>query len=230
MLPLAAVALGLLALDPLSTHLPSALTLLALGAFALWSAARGLEADSARLGTIVLAGALLLRLLLLPLAPSLSDDVLRYLWDGRVAAAGRNPYALPPAAAELAPLRDELWRALPHRHVPTVYPPLALAAFSIAARTPFPLALWKGAAAAGDLAACALLLALARRLGVPAGRTVWYAWNPLVALETAGMGHVDGLGVAACVAAVLLVLPRRGGAGSPVAAGACAAAGALTKL
>lgn len=220
------MALGLLALDPLSDHLPSALALLALGPLALWSAARRLEVDSGSVRAAVLAGAVLLRLPLLPLAPTLSDDVLRYLWDGRVAAAGRNPYALPPAAAELAPLRDELWRALPHRQVPTVYPPLAVAAFSIAARTPWPLPLWKALAAAGDLAACALLLALARRLGVPAGRTVWYAWNPLVALETAGMGHVDALGVAACLAAVLLVTTRR----SPVGAAACAAAGALTKL
>lgn len=230
------MALGLLALDPLSDHLPSALALLALGSLALWSAARRLEVDSGSVGAAVLAGALLLRLPLLPLAPTLSDDVLRYLWDGRVAAAGRNPYALPPAAAELAPWRDELWRSLPHRQVPTVYPPLAVAAFSIAARTPWPLPLWKALAAAGDLAACALLLALARRLGVPAGRTVWYAWNPLVALETAGMGHVDALGVAACLGAVLLLTSRRSVTGSAAGlaavggAAACAAAGALTKL
>ena len=56
-----------------------------------------------------------------------------------MAAAGLNPYALPPAAPELAPLRDEIWRRLPHTEVPTVYPPLAIAAFSIASRLPFPL-------------------------------------------------------------------------------------------
>ncbi len=152
--------------------------------------------------------------------------MLRYLWDGRVAAASRNPYALAPEAAELTPLRDPLWQALPHRAVPTVYPPLAVGAFSIAARLPFPLAAWKVMVTAADLLACALLLALARRLGVPEGRTVWYAWNPLVALEVAGMGHVDAFGVAAVLGAVLLLVARR----PPVLAGACAAAGALAKL
>ncbi len=45
--------------------------------------------------TIVLV-ALLLRILLFPSAPSLSDDYHRYLWDGRVQAAGINPYRYAP--------------------------------------------------------------------------------------------------------------------------------------
>lgn len=173
----------------------------------------------------VLLGALLLRLPLLALPPVLSDDALRYLWDGRAALAGFNPYVLPPAAPELAALRDEIWPHLPHQDVPTVYPPLAIAAFSIASRFPAPLLAWKAMAMAADLGACALLLALARRRGIPESRVAWYAWNPLVALETAGMGHVDALGVAAAVGAVLAVTSRR-----PVSAAAWAAAGALAKL
>jgi hypothetical protein len=182
---------------------------------------------------------LLLRVALIPLPLTLSDDALRYLWDGRVAMAGFDPYLSPPAATELIPLRDEIWRRLPHRDVPTVYPPLAMTAFSIATRLPFPLLAWKGIATAADLGTCALLLALARRRGLPPGRTVWYAWNPLVALEIAGMGHVDALGVAAVVAAVLCLTPRRGAektAAVPAAvwagvwAGVWAALGILAKL
>ncbi len=172
-------------------------------------AARRLDATSEPAGRAILLGALLLRLPLLPLPPTLSDDVLRYLWDGRVAAAGQNPYLLPPAAPELTPLRDDLWRRLPHRQIPTVYPPLAVAAFSIAARLPFPILSWKLLVTGADLAACALLLRLARQLGLPAGRTVWYAWNPMVALEVAGHGHVDVLGVAAALAVVSILLARR---------------------
>lgn len=180
-------------------------------------------------GTILL-GALLLRLPLLPLPPVLSDDALRYLWDGKVAAAGFNPYALAPADGKLAPLRDEAWRRLPHKEVPTVYPPLAVAAFSIASRLPFPLLAWKLAATAADLLGCWLLLAVARRLGVPEGRTVWYAWSPLVALEVAGMGHVDALGTAAVVGAVLWLLSRPAGPRDAAASATLAAAGALAKL
>ncbi len=160
----------------------------------------------------------------------MSDDALRYLWDGKVAAAGLNPYALAPAAEQLIPLRDGIWRRLPHKQIPTVYPPLAIAAFSIASRLPFPLLAWKLIAAGADLLACWLLLCLARRLGVPEGRAAWYAWNPLVALEVAGMGHVDALGVAAMVGAVLWLIPSPSGSRRPGVAASLAAAGALAKL
>ncbi|HEY0555780.1 MAG TPA: hypothetical protein VGG20_16115 [Thermoanaerobaculia bacterium] len=225
-LPLVAANLGLLLVFDLAHHLVPTLALLGAAFLMLLFAAPRLEAARGRVSGAVLLGALLLRLPLLPLPPSLSDDVLRYLWDGKVAAAGFNPYALAPAAEKLTPLRDEIWRRLPHRSIPTVYPPLSLAAFSIAIRTPFPMPVWKLMAAGADLAACWLLLLVARKLGVPEGRTVWYAWNPLVALEVAGMGHVDVLGAAAVVGAVLLLLPpvRRGGAA------ALAAAGVLAKL
>jgi alpha-1,6-mannosyltransferase len=182
------------------------------------------------LGEAILLGALLLRLPLLPLPPALSGDALRYLWDGKVAAAGFNPYALPPAAEELTPLHDAAWRRLPHSQVPTVYPPLSVAAFSIASRLPFPLLAWKLMATAADLLGCWLLLAVARRRGLPEGRAVWYAWNPLAALEVAGMGHVDVLGVAAVVGAVLCLLPRSGPSRSVGAAAILATAGALAKL
>ena len=178
-------------------------------------------------GGAILLGALLLRLPLLPLPPTLSDDALRYLWDGKVASAGFDPYALAPGAGGLTLLRDETWRSLSHKAVPTVYPPLSLAAFSIASRLPFPMTAWKMMASMADLAGCWLLLLLARKLGIPEGRTAWYAWNPLVALEIAGMGHVDALGVAAVLGAVLLLVPpvRRRGAVATLAA-----AGVLAKL
>jgi hypothetical protein len=226
-LPLAAAGLGLLFVFDLASHLGSTLALLGAAFLSLLYAARRLEAAGAPLGKAILLGAALLRLPLLPLPPALSDDVLRYLWDGKVAAAGFNPYALAPAAEELTPLRDATWRRLPHSEVPTVYPPLAVAAFSIASRLPFPLLAWKLVATAADLLCCWLLLALARNLGLPEGRTVWYAWNPLVALEVAGMGHVDVLGVTAVVGAVLCLVRRPA---RPGTSAVLAAAGVLAKL
>jgi hypothetical protein len=225
-LPLVAANLGLLLVFDLGHHLALTLALLGAAFLALLFAAPRLEAARVPLSGAILLGALLLRLPLLPLPPSLSDDLLRYLWDGKVAAAGFNPYALAPAAEKLTPLRDETWRRLPLGEAPTVDPPLSLAAFSIASRLPFPMLLWKLMATGADLAACRLLLSIARKLGLPPGRTAWYAWNPLVVLEVAGMGHVDALGVTAGVGAVLCLLPpvRRRGAVM------LATAGVLAKL
>ncbi|HEX6901589.1 MAG TPA: hypothetical protein VF789_17810 [Thermoanaerobaculia bacterium] len=226
-LPLVAANVGLLLVYDLAHRLALTLALLGAAFLGLLWAARRLEAVRASTGGAVLLGALLLRLPLLPLPPTLSDDVLRYLWDGRVAATGLNPYALAPASERLTLLRDEAWRRLPHTQVPTIYPPLSIAAFSIASRMPFPILCWKTMATAADLLACWLLLKLAGRLGLPAARAAWYAWNPLVALEVAGMGHVDALGVAAAIGAVLCLVsqPRKTGE-----AAVWAAAGVLAKL
>ena len=231
-------AVGALALvGDLARHLGTTLALLA-AAFAAWMVAvERLEADFRafpRLGVLILAVALVLRLPLLALPTTLSDDALRYVWDGRVAISGANPYALAPEADALVPLRDDLWQRLPHRGVPTVYPPLALAVFSIAAATAWPVLVLKVLLTAADLAACAGLLALARRRGLPAARAAWYAWNPLVAVEVAGMGHVDALAAAAAVGAVLALSPRPAPGGlrrsRPVLAAAAAAAGVAAKL
>src|SRR3954452_756430 len=70
--------------------------------------------------------------------PLLSTDLFRYVWDGRVQAAGINPYLHVPAAPELAPLRDagDGWGAIyPHINradtAPTIYPPAAQALFAL---------------------------------------------------------------------------------------------------
>lgn len=222
---LAAALAGLLTLGDLARHLPAALALLALGFGALLVAARRLERERRPLAATIVLVAAVLRVLLLPLPATLSDDVLRYVWDGRVVLSGANPYALTPDAPELADLRDERWRRMPHRDVATVYPPLALATFAVAAATPWPVAVLKILLAAADLAGCWLLVGVARRLGVPEGRAVWYAWNPLVVLEVAGMGHVDALAVALTIAAVAALYRGRA-----ALSGLAAGAGVLAKL
>ncbi len=169
--------------------------------------------------------AALLRIPLLPLPPTLSDDALRYVWDGRVVSAGFNPYLTAPEHESLAELRDERWRIMPHKEVPTVYPPLALGLFALGALAPDPVLGIKILLVFIDLLACALLFALARRIGAPPGRAAWYAWNPLVVLEVAGQGHIDALMVACMIAAVLCI-----GAKRPIAAGMATVGGIAAKL
>lgn len=200
--------------------------LLAFGA--LWWGLRRLGAATGSRGDVPVAGvlavAVVLRLLALPLAPSLSDDVYRYLWDGRVAASGANPYLLAPDDESLTGLRDDLWRKTAHRDVATVYPPLALGMFAGATTLPRPLFAYKLALAGVDLAGCALLLLLARRRG-DAWAALAYIWNPLLVVEGAGMGHVDVLGASLVIACLWLL-----SAGRNAAAGTAAALAVLAKL
>lgn len=194
--------LGLLVVFDLKAHPILVLSALAVGFLGLFVAVPALGRVGPVSCATLLLGAIALRLLLLPLPPTLSDDLLRYVWDGRVAVSGQNPYALAPDAEELKDLRTPAWEAMPHKDVATVYPPVALALFSIASLTPKPMYGLKLILVLLEVVGCWLLIRLADRRGIPRHRVAWYAWNPLVALEVAGMGHVDAAGVLAVVAAV----------------------------
>lgn len=224
--PLVAAHVGLLVLWDLGARPIATMWLLGAAFFGLvWTTT--LVANRIRAAG-VLTVAVLLRLILIPIPATLSDDILRYQWDGRVIVNGQNPYALAPEAPELEPLRDTLWQRMPHKEVPTVYPPVALLAFSIASVTPSPAFALKLLLVAAELLGCWLLIRLARQRGQPPGRVAWYAWNPLVVVEVAGMGHVDALMVPMMVAAVLFLTRAR--TGDAARAGVAAALGVLVKL
>jgi hypothetical protein len=203
--------------------LPSALPrhlLLYVAAGLAWAAATlvvtRLPPSRAQLFVIVVVG-LALRLPAWRAPPVHSDDIYRYEWDGKVQRAGVNPYRFAPDAAELVALRDADWARINNRPLPTIYPPLAEAAFAAAPS----LRRWKLLVALADVAVALLLylgLADPRRL-------VLWAWSPLVVMELALNAHVDALGVALLVAA-LLAWER----GRTAAAGALVAAAAAVKL
>ena len=175
-----------------------------------------LPASRAQLAVVALV-ALALRVPAWLAPPAHSDDVHRYLWDGRVQRAGINPYRFAPDAPELAALRDDGWTRINNRALPTIYPPLAEAAFAAA---PSPGA-WKLLVALGDLGVALLLyIGLADRR-----RLVLWAWSPLVVMELGLDAHVDALGVALLIAGLLAW--QRGRAS---AAGALIAAAAAVKL
>jgi hypothetical protein len=138
-----------------------------------------------------------LRATLVARAPDLSDDMFRYLWDGRVAAAGISPYAWAPRDPAVSRLAPELAPKVAHREIVTVYPPVAQAAFRVFGGSGGPI-VWKAFAAAADLSVVALLWSAG---GTGAGfASALYAFHPLPVTEAAGEGHLDPLGVALLLA------------------------------
>jgi hypothetical protein len=67
----------------------------------------------------------------------------------------------------------------------------------------------KGAMVICDLLLVAVLLRLLRRVGIPAGQILIYAWNPLVVSEVAGNGHVDVLAVLFLITGIHLIIVER---------------------
>ncbi len=127
--------------------------------------------------------------------PALSDDMYRYIWDGRVQAHGISPYRYPPDALELAFLRDpQIYPSINRKAAVTVYPPAAEAAYFLLWKImPDSVHWFQVVMAAGGLLAGILLVGLLGDLGRPPGRVLLFLWSPLLIFETAHSAHVDGL-------------------------------------
>ena len=160
--------------------------------------------------TAIVIAAAVFRLSLLFSFPTLSDDIYRYVWDGRVQWAGINPYRFAPLAQELAHVRDALiYPKINHPELPTIYPPIAQIAFWVGYGISGGILGIKVLLACADLIAGWLIVCLLRHFGQ---RTQWvliYFWHPLVVVEIAGNGHIESLGIVALLAALYLFLKGR---------------------
>jgi Glycosyltransferase family 87 len=177
---------------------------------------------------LVLAGAAAVALAALAAPPRTSNDMYRYAWDGRVQAAGISPYAHPPAAPELAKLRDGwlfptkrpcqgwgltqtasgLCVRINRPTVPTIYPPVAEAwFFTVHVLSPTnsrhkPLQVGGAVLAFGTTLA---LLTVLRRRGDPRrapARAALWGWCPAVPFEAVNNTHIDTFGVLLVVLAL----------------------------
>jgi alpha-1,6-mannosyltransferase len=126
--------------------------------------------------------------------PGSDDDIHRYLWDGRVQRLGYNPYIVVPSDPALGGLHTPETRTLNNPDVPSPYPAGAELFFrSVTAIHESVFAL-KVAFVICDFAIVFVLLDILRRSGEGAHWVLAYAWNPLLAIEVAGSGHIDIVG------------------------------------
>jgi hypothetical protein len=188
---------------------------------------------------LIIIGGIAIQVVAVSGPPQSSTDLYRYMWDGRVQAAGYDPYAYVPVAPQLAHIRDPFLfnhqaqycvgagvpepgypgftmapgcTRINRPTVPTIYPPVAEFYF-LAVHYVTPV--WAGStpvqAAAG---ACAVLVTLLLLAGLWWLRrdlrwAALWAWCPTVALEAGNNAHVDVVAVLLTLAA-LLVLALRG--------------------
>ncbi len=143
-----------------------------------------------------------LRLLLLFSIPQMSDDVFRFLWDGRLTAAGYHPFLHIPRyfidnRVEIPGITHELFARLNSPDYFTVYPPVCQAVFATA-----------GLVSPVDILPAVVVLKLFMlvfecytiwllwkhrgKFGLPDKAAAVYALNPLVILEFSGNLHFDG--------------------------------------
>jgi alpha-1,6-mannosyltransferase len=194
---------------------------------ALWAVAALVVHRSERQSLLlILAVAALMRLAALAAPIYLSTDIYRYVWDGRVAGAGLNPYRYIPDDPHLAALRDSVIFPYINRanYARTIYPPAAQLLFLLATRFDGVLAM-KLCMLAAEAVGILALLSVLRATRRPGRQILLYAWHPLPVWEIAGSGHVD----AAVVMFVALALAAAL-AGRRVASAVTLAAATLVKF
>jgi hypothetical protein len=169
--------------------------------------------DSRALLVLGLIFAGLFRLSILFAPPYLSDDIYRYIWDGRVQAAGTNPYRYIPADEALAHLRDEkIYPNINRRDTaPTIYPPVAEAGFLLVTRISESVTWMKAAMVGFEAVAVWALVQLLISFGFARQRVLIYAWHPLAIWEFAGSGQLDEMAIA-FIALALLARRKQGAA------------------
>lgn len=145
------------------------------------------------------------------------DDVHRYLWDGRVQRLGYNPYVVVPNDPAIAKLHTPETRTMNNSYLASPYPAGAELFFRLATAIDESVFAFKVAFVICEVAIVVILLELLKsREG--AHWVLAYAWNPLLAIEVAGTGHIDILGALLLVISVA-ALARRWRATAAVALG-----------
>jgi alpha-1,6-mannosyltransferase len=142
---------------------------------------------------LALATAWHLAFLVMPPGPD--DDIHRYLWDGRVQRLGYNPYLIVPGDPGLASLHTPETRTLNHPDLASPYPAGAELFFRGVTAIHESVFTLKVAFVACELGIVLVLLDILRRYKQGAHWVLAFAWNPLLAIEVAGSGHVDIVGV-----------------------------------
>jgi hypothetical protein len=183
---------------------------------------------------LILLGGIAIQVVAVSAPPKNSSDLYRYIWDGRVQAAGVDPYQYVPAATQLTGLRNEFLfypkgqycvrpsyvsshpaaeltagcTMINRPTVPTIYPPVAeayfLGVYYLHPADDSSTPIQAATALAAVLTTGLLLFGLGR-LGRDIRMAALWSWCPTVVLEAGNNAHVDVVAVGITAAAVLVL-------------------------
>src|SRR5258708_4378819 len=121
------------------------------------------------------------------------DDIHGYVWDGRLQRLGYNPYIVVPSDPAVKWLHTPETRNLNNPDLPSPYPAGAQLFFRVVTAIQESTFALKVAFVVCEFAIVFVLLDVLRRKQ-RAHLVLVFAWNPLLAIEVAGSGHIDIVG------------------------------------
>ena len=163
--------------------------------------------------------ALLLKLILVFALPALSDDLYRFIWDGRLIWHGINPFDHLPSYfieehIQLEGINQSLYDQLNSQKYFSVYPPVAQAVFAIAVGL-FPKSIigasivMKLFLLLGEVGCIFIIIKLLKQFQLPSKNVLWYALNPLILFDIMGNLHFEGLMIFFLLLAIYLLIKAR---------------------
>ncbi len=155
---------------------------------------------------LLLAAVWHIEFLRLPAGPD--DDVHRYVWDGHLQRLGYNPYIVVPSDPAFKAVHTPETRNLNNPDLPTPYPAGAQLFFRAVTAVHESTFALKVAFVICEFAIVFLLLDILRCTRQHAHLVLAYAWNPLLAIEVAGSGHIDIVGALLLVVSAAALIRR----------------------
>lgn len=136
------------------------------------------------------------------------DDIHRYVWDGRLQRLGYNPYIVVPSDPAVKGLHTSETRNLNNPDLPSPYPPGAQLFFRAVTAIHESTFAMKVAFVVCEFAIVFVLLDVLRCTRQAAHLVLVFAWNPLLAVEVAGSGHIDIVGALLLVVSTAALVRR----------------------
>lgn len=177
----------------------------------IWHFLRKMDSSEKKVIYAIIGAGIFFRLILLWLSPIASDDLNRYLWDGRVMTNGINPYRYAPNDPALNFLHTtSLPQSVNFPAMKSIYPPFAQLIFFCANKlfgesyTGFKLLLLFF-----EISTIILLLYLLKEIKKPLYYVSLYALCPLPIMQFMVDGHVDSIGIPLLVLSLLMFFKRK---------------------
>ena len=151
---------------------------------------------------MLIAASLFVRFILIFAFPKLSDDIYRFIWDGRCWLNGIHPFSFTPEklmehSKNLIDPNGQLYSKLNSSGYFTIYPGICQIVFYLSSLVSPHNIMLNTILIKFFLFSCEIItiftsLKILENLQIPKTQILWYAMNPLIILEICGNAHFEG--------------------------------------
>ena len=165
---------------------------------------------------LVIGVAVLTRILVIPAFPNLSDDIYRFIWDGRMWHSNLHPYSLTPdqVVGINSQFSKELFFKLNSENYYSIYPPVAQFIFWVCTFLPsmeywLESVLMKVFHVLFDVGSIFVIIKILDHLKINRTRAFLYALNPLIIIELTSNLHHEGIMIFFVLLGILFIFHNR---------------------